>query len=164
MQTMDNLLMNKHVNFAQYLERLPSGVIPMKDKLLQEIAGNDIDGQVIVRLLADYVEGLPPEMQEQIRAMPPEEMEEQVKQMVLQQEPQAQQMPQEPQEPQEPQIDPVAEGIAQIGQAIQKIDSDVQSSKQAIEQQSKVITEQGQKIDEMSKELSVDTRLRSAGL
>jgi hypothetical protein len=84
MQTMDNLLMNKHVNFAQYLERLPSGVIPMKDKLLQEIAGNDIDGQVIVRLLADYVEGLPPEMQEQIRAMPPEDMENTVKQLVLQ--------------------------------------------------------------------------------
>jgi hypothetical protein len=81
---MDNLLMNKHVNFAQYLERLPSGVIPMKDKLLQEIAGNDIDGQVIVRLLADYVEGLPPEMQEQIRAMPPEDMENTVKQLVLQ--------------------------------------------------------------------------------
>jgi hypothetical protein len=83
-QTMDNLLMNKHINFAQYLERLPNGVIPMKDKLLQEIAGNDMDGQVMVKMLADYVEGLPPEMQEQIRSMPPEQMEQAVKEMILQ--------------------------------------------------------------------------------
>lgn len=93
MQTLDNLLMKQHVTFAQYLERLPNGVIPMKDKLLQEIASKDIDAQVMTTLLADYVEGLPPEMQAQIQQMPPEEMEQAVKQMVVQQE---QQPPQQP--------------------------------------------------------------------
>lgn len=91
MQTLDNLLMNQHVTFAQYLERLPNGVIPMKDKLLQEIASQDIDKEVMIKLLADYVEGLPPEMQMQIQQMKPEEQEQAVKEMVMQQPPQPQQ-------------------------------------------------------------------------
>lgn len=85
MQTLDNLLMNQHVTFPQYLERLPNGVIPMKDKLLQEVATQDIDKEVMIKLLADYVEGLPPEMQMQIKQMQPEEQEQAVKEMVMQQ-------------------------------------------------------------------------------
>jgi hypothetical protein len=92
MQTLDNLLMNQHITFAQYLERLPNGVIPMKDKLLQEISSEDIDNEVMLKLLGDYVEGLSPEVQAQIKAMKPEEMEQAVKEMVLQQ---AQQPPQQ---------------------------------------------------------------------
>lgn len=92
MQTLDNLLMNNQITFAQYLERLPNGIIPMKDKLLEEVATKDIDKEVMVKLLADYVEGLPPEMQAQIQQMQPEEMEQATKQMVLQQ---AQQPPQQ---------------------------------------------------------------------
>ena len=92
MQTLDNLLMNKQITFAQYLERLPNGIIPMKDKLLQEISSKDIDSEVMIKLLADYVEGLPPEMQAQIQQMPPEDMDQAVKEMVIQQ---AQQPPQQ---------------------------------------------------------------------
>jgi hypothetical protein len=83
MQTLDNLLMNKQITFAQYLERLPNGIIPMKDKLLSEIANKDIDNEVMLKLLADYVEGLPPEVQMKIRQMEPEQMEQAVKEMIL---------------------------------------------------------------------------------
>lgn len=94
MQTLDNLLMNKQINFAQYLERLPNGIIPMKDKLLSEIANDGIDNEIMIKLLADYVEGLPPEIQAQIKQMKPEEQEQAVKKMVLQRS-QAQQPPQQ---------------------------------------------------------------------
>lgn len=84
LQTLDNLLLNNRVTFPQYLERVPSGIIPMKDRLLQDIQSQDLDKQLMVKIMADYVEGLPPEMQAQIQAMKPEEMESQVKQMILQ--------------------------------------------------------------------------------
>jgi len=35
--TLGKLLTDKHITFAQYLERLPSGIIPDKQKLLEEI-------------------------------------------------------------------------------------------------------------------------------
>lgn len=38
MQTLDNLLMNGHITLKQYLERLPSGYIPKKQELLDDIA------------------------------------------------------------------------------------------------------------------------------
>jgi hypothetical protein len=83
-QTLDNLLMNQKITFAQYLERLPNGVIPMKDKLLQEIASMDTDKQLLFKVMGDYVQNLPPEIQAQIQAMKPEEMECKVKQMMMQ--------------------------------------------------------------------------------
>lgn len=36
-QTLDNLLMNRHITLKQYLERLPSGYISKKQELIQEI-------------------------------------------------------------------------------------------------------------------------------
>lgn len=38
MQTLDNLLMNKHITLKQYLERLPNGYLSKKQELLDEIA------------------------------------------------------------------------------------------------------------------------------
>jgi hypothetical protein len=37
MQTLDNLLMNHHINLKQYLERLPNGYIARKQELIAEI-------------------------------------------------------------------------------------------------------------------------------
>lgn len=37
MQTLDNLLMNKHITLKQYLERLPSGYISKKQELIRDI-------------------------------------------------------------------------------------------------------------------------------
>jgi hypothetical protein len=83
MQTLDNLLMNKVITPVQYFERLPNGIISMKDKLIQDFASQDTDKQLIVQMMADFVETLPPEQQEAIKAMKPEEMEMAVKQMML---------------------------------------------------------------------------------
>lgn len=37
MQTLDNLLMNKHITAAQYLERVPDGYVPGRRKLLADL-------------------------------------------------------------------------------------------------------------------------------
>jgi hypothetical protein len=37
MQTLDNLLMNKHISIVQYLERIPDGYIPARRALISEI-------------------------------------------------------------------------------------------------------------------------------
>ena len=37
MQTLDNLLMNKHINAVQYLERMPNGYIARKQELIAEL-------------------------------------------------------------------------------------------------------------------------------
>jgi hypothetical protein len=37
MQTLDNLLMNKHITLKQYLERLPNGYISKKQELIRDI-------------------------------------------------------------------------------------------------------------------------------
>lgn len=42
MQTLDNLLMNKHITLKQYLERLPSGYITKKQELLDELAAQSL--------------------------------------------------------------------------------------------------------------------------
>lgn len=42
MQTLDNLLMNKHITLKQYLERLPSGYISKKQELLDELAAQSM--------------------------------------------------------------------------------------------------------------------------
>ena len=42
MQTLDNLLMNKHITLKQYLERLPSGYITKKQELRDELAAQSM--------------------------------------------------------------------------------------------------------------------------
>ncbi len=37
LQTLDNLLMNGQISFAQYLERIPDGHIPMKEELIEQL-------------------------------------------------------------------------------------------------------------------------------
>jgi hypothetical protein len=37
MQTLDNLLMNNHINAVQYLERMPNGYIARKQELIAEL-------------------------------------------------------------------------------------------------------------------------------
>lgn len=37
LQTLDNLLRGKELNFVQYLERIPNGIIPKRDELITEI-------------------------------------------------------------------------------------------------------------------------------
>jgi hypothetical protein len=44
MQTLDNLLMNKHINAVQYLERMPNGYIAKKEALIAELKGQTMGG------------------------------------------------------------------------------------------------------------------------
>jgi hypothetical protein len=90
-QTLDNLLMNGHITFVEYLERMPNGIITMKEKLMQARAGDDVQRQVLMKLQALYYESLPPESKEQLSKLKPEELEGALQQMILQGEPQANQ-------------------------------------------------------------------------
>lgn len=107
-QTMTNMLQGGHMTFPQVLERFPNGIIPQKEKLLQEIDSANTDRQLMFKFLADYVEGLPPEMQMQIKSMKPEEMEARVKEMALKDS----QAPPQVQQPQQSQPQPQANQAA----------------------------------------------------
>lgn len=104
-QTLDNLLAQNRITLIQYLERMPNGYISGLRKLIEEqkaIAmappmpaqgspapsqpqngggqGNVPPEQLEAE--AAFFEGLPPEIQQQLLALPPEEMEIQVQQMM----------------------------------------------------------------------------------
>ena len=82
-QTLDNLLMQQHITFAEYLERLPNGIIPMREKLMQDRMSADLDKQVLYKTMGDFVQSLPPQAQQEITSLEPEEMEARVKQMII---------------------------------------------------------------------------------
>lgn len=82
-QTLDNLLQNEKITFLQYLQRLPNGIIPKKQELIEEMQGQDTDKQVLYKLMADYMQTLSPEVQAQLQGLPPDQMEVQLKQMIM---------------------------------------------------------------------------------
>jgi hypothetical protein len=88
-QTIDNWLTNGYMSKTQALERYPSGIIPMQEKLMVEWKEEETDRQVMFKLLAKYAESRP-DIQEKLRGMKPEEIEQALKEMVLQ-EPEPQQ-------------------------------------------------------------------------
>ena len=96
MQTLDNLLQNERIEFIDYLERMPNEIIPQKAELiakikeqmeLQEAAqalpqgGNN---NAMYEQMAQFIDTLPLEQQQQIRSMPPDQMEQKVMQMMQQ--------------------------------------------------------------------------------
>jgi hypothetical protein len=83
LQTVDNWLANGYMSKTQALERYPNGIIPMKEKLMQEWASEETDRQVMFKLLADYAE-THPDIQAQLSQMKPEEMEQRLKEYILQ--------------------------------------------------------------------------------
>lgn len=82
-QILDNLLQNEKITFLQYLQRLPNGIIPKKQELIEEMQGQDTDKQVLYKLMADYMQTLSPEVQAQLQGLPPDQMEVQLKQMIM---------------------------------------------------------------------------------
>lgn len=74
-ETLDNLLNAERITFTQYLDRLPSGIIPQKQELIEEIKAQDTKQQFIYEQMARFMESLPPEYQQIIQSMPPEEQE-----------------------------------------------------------------------------------------
>lgn len=75
METLDNLLATEKINFLQYLDRVPSGVIPQKQELVEEIKQQDTQQQFIYEQMARFMEQLPPEIQQMVQGMEAEEQE-----------------------------------------------------------------------------------------
>jgi hypothetical protein len=83
-ETLDRLLQQEAITFKQYLERIPTGLIAQKQSLLEEIKGEDTRKQFIYEQLARFLETLPPEQQQQIQQLSPEEQEAQLMNMMMQ--------------------------------------------------------------------------------
>lgn len=84
MQTLDALLERDRITFVQYLDRVPSGLIPKSAELIEEIKAQDMKQQFIYEQMARFMESLPPEQQMQLQSLPPEEMEAQLMEMMMQ--------------------------------------------------------------------------------
>lgn len=93
LQTLDSLLQAERINFLQYLERVPNEFIPKKAELisdlkqqmqLQEQAEQPVNNNAMYEQMAQYMDTLPLEQQQQIRSMPPDQMEQRVMQMMQQ--------------------------------------------------------------------------------
>lgn len=78
LQTLDNLLNAGRIEFVEYLKRIPDEIIPKKQELIQSLEGNDMYHQALFNLMDQFMQGLPPEVQQQLQAMEPEEMEKEI--------------------------------------------------------------------------------------
>jgi citrate synthase len=83
MQTLDNLLQSEKITFLEYLDRLPAGHITNKQELIETRKQEDTRQQFIYEQMARFTESLPPEVQQMIQSIPPEEMEEMVMQLMM---------------------------------------------------------------------------------
>jgi len=83
MQTLDNLLNTERISFTQYLERVPKGLIPKKQELIEEIKSQDQKQQFIYEQMARFLEQLPPEVQQQIMSMPEKEQEQRLMEIMM---------------------------------------------------------------------------------
>lgn len=83
-QTLDNLLNSDKISFMQYLDRLPSGLIPKKQELIEDIKSNDMKQQFIFEQMARFLETQPPEVQQEIMNLPPDQQEQRLMKMMMQ--------------------------------------------------------------------------------
>jgi hypothetical protein len=128
MQTLDHLLEADRITFKQYLDRLPSGQVPKTQELIKDIESQDVKQQFIWEQMAKFMDSLPPDQKAQIEAIKdPQQMEDQVMQMMMQPQPQA---------PPEPQVDPAQVQAQQTAeqQAAQQQHELVKGDQQAIQQ------------------------------
>lgn len=82
LQTLDNLLNNGMIEFVEYLKRVPDEIIPQKQELINSIEQNDMYKQAIYNLMGKFVDGLPQEVRANLMQLNPEQMEQQVLQMM----------------------------------------------------------------------------------
>jgi hypothetical protein len=84
-QTLDNLLKEGHINFKQYLERVPADYITMKNELLRDIE-EAIQQQMQAQPdMNSIVAGMSPEMQQQFATLPPDEQQALIQEYMSQQ-------------------------------------------------------------------------------
>lgn len=85
MQTLDNLLAQQHIDFIEYLERIGNGIIPKKQELIDDRKEQQEAQMAEYENMAQIVETLPPEVQEQFMQLPPEEQEAYLRQYMQEQ-------------------------------------------------------------------------------
>lgn len=81
-QTLDNLLARDLITFVEWLKRIPNGLIPDKQGLIKAREGNS-DKVLLYELMARFIETLPPEQREMLMSLPPEQLEDAVKAMIM---------------------------------------------------------------------------------
>lgn len=103
MQTLDGLLKGGYITVEQYLKRIPEGIIPRKQELVEEIEqqmelaksmqGGQMQGQEMqgndkmaqYEQMAQIVEQLPPDMQDEFMSLSPDEQEMAIQEFMAQQ-------------------------------------------------------------------------------
>lgn len=90
LQTLDALLKGQYIDFTDYLERLPNGLISKKKELMEKIAQRNAmiqqqqgtDQQTLYEQMMAFMETLPQEVQAQLKSMPDGQMEEMTLQLM----------------------------------------------------------------------------------
>ncbi len=81
-QTLDNLLNAGRIEFIDYLKRIPDELIPQKQELINSLMANDMYHQALFNLMDQFMQSLPTEILQQLQAMEPEQMEQEVLNMM----------------------------------------------------------------------------------
>ena len=81
-QTLDNLLNTGRIEFIDYLKRIPDELIPQKQDLINSLMANDMYHQALFNLMDQFMQTLPTETLQQLQAMEPEQMEQEVLNMM----------------------------------------------------------------------------------
>ena len=82
LQTLDNLLNNGMIEFVDYLKRVPNEIIPNKQELINSIEQNDMYKQAVYNLMGQYIDTLPQEVRANLMQLSPEQMEQNVLEMM----------------------------------------------------------------------------------
>lgn len=87
-QTLDNLLQRDLITFIEYLKRVPNGLIPDRQGLIDARNGEELmDKEIMYALMANFVDSLSPEAQSRLNLLQqnePDKYEQTVKQLILQ--------------------------------------------------------------------------------
>ena len=78
LQTLDNLLNTGLIEFVDYLKRVPDEIIPNKQELINDIENKDIYKQALYNLMQQFMMNLPPEQQQYLQSLEPDQMEREV--------------------------------------------------------------------------------------
>lgn len=81
-QTLDNLLNAGRIEFIDYLKRIPDEIIPQKQELIKSLENQDMYKQALFNLMDKFMQSLPPEIQQQLQALEPEQMDQEILNMM----------------------------------------------------------------------------------
>ena len=86
-QMLDNLLQWERIDFIQYLERIPEGMVPQKKELIEDLKTQDKKNIFLYEMMAQFMEQLPPEEQQRLQSLDPEQMEQEIIEMMMESSP-----------------------------------------------------------------------------